>query len=380
VITQNRPPCSTATFNEQACQAAVPVPGPPGSSGGPGSVDSSASSSLSSSPPQEPTDQEITESRLQPMPPAWWATGARAMAEADHRTPVPGQSFPKVMHALLDPRGSGWEPQPSKTRDWHRAAAHCEPVRRGHALPAQHADTTNSSGSMEGPACHRSDPQRHQNGRGRIQSEMHNPFEIFLTSLVSIRKPDGSTFERLKCSVKDNKVEIHDATLPVDCGDVVIHHLPSGREEIYDVASVSFQEGIAGHVPGWLVLNCVRRNSSMPVFTSQYAVTLIRDAGTPEEQRWETRMGGDLTRKALFYLDDRVRTGDEIHADFFDEPRIVSRVNPCTTMTGISHWEAEMVPQSDWRARQRSMQPSIVVSGQGARVNLGSVDRSVQQF
>jgi hypothetical protein len=32
------------------------------------------------------------------------------------------------------------------------AATRCEPVRRGHALPAQHADTTNSAGSMEGTA------------------------------------------------------------------------------------------------------------------------------------------------------------------------------------------------------------------------------------
>jgi CheY-like chemotaxis protein len=50
----------------------------------------------------------------------------------------------------------------------------------------------------------------------------------------------------------------------------------------------------------------------------------------------------------LFYLQDRVKTGDEIHSDVFDEPRVIVRVDPALVMEGVSHWEATIVPRSQW--------------------------------
>ena len=96
---------------------------------------------------------------------------------------------------------------------------------------------------------------------------MHDPFEVFLTSLVSIRQPDGTQFEKLKASVRDNKIEVHDVSLAIDVGDVAIRHLPNGREEYYRIISVDFKEGVADAVPDWLELHC-ERISNMPVFGS----------------------------------------------------------------------------------------------------------------
>ena len=208
---------------------------------------------------------------------------------------------------------------------------------------------------------------------------MHDPFEVFLTSIVSIRKPDGTLIEKLKASASDNKIEIHDVSLTVDVGDIAIRHLPNGREEYYRVIGISFKEGITNVIPGWLELRC-ERIINMPVFGSYYEVTIVREAGTAEEASWKTQMGGDLARKALFHVEDRVKTGDEIHCDVFDEPRVVARVDPSLCMEGVSHWEATIVPRSEWNRLHRNIQSTIMVTGQGARVNLGSLDQSVQHF
>ena len=118
----------------------------------------------------------------------------------------------------------------------------------------------------------------------------------------------------------------------------------------------------------------------MPVFGSHSLVTIVRARGTPEEKTWEAQMGGDRARKALFYLDDRVKTGDEIHCELFDEPKVISKVDPSLTMSGVSHWEAEMMPQSEWSRRHAAALPNIMMTGQGARVNIGSSDQSIQHF
>lgn len=117
----------------------------------------------------------------------------------------------------------------------------------------------------------------------------------------------------------------------------------------------------------------------MPVFMSHHRVTIVRDVGSPTETRHEANMGGDLDRKALFYMQDRVQTGDQIYYEFFDEPRVIVRVVPEQTSSGPSHWRAEMMPLSEWR-RHTALRRNVHVSGQGARVNINSVDQSVQNF
>jgi hypothetical protein len=88
----------------------------------------------------------------------------------------------------------------------------------------------------------------------------------------------------------------------------------------------------------------------MAVFGRSIDVEIVHAPGTVEEKRWSTTMGGDLATKALFHPVDRVVTGDEVHASLFDEPRVISSVNPVTTLDGtVSHWEARMTPLSRWQ-------------------------------
>jgi hypothetical protein len=90
----------------------------------------------------------------------------------------------------------------------------------------------------------------------------------------------------------------------------------------------------------------VERNSQLVVLGSSRRVTIVRAAGTPEELRWDTEMGGDFDAKALFQAPDRVLTGDEIHCDIFDRPRIVARVKPKLLADGeVAYWEAAITPR-----------------------------------
>ena len=119
----------------------------------------------------------------------------------------------------------------------------------------------------------------------------------------------------------------------------------------------------------------------MPVWRRSVDVDVVQAPGTPEEKRWSASIGGDLDTQALFYASDRIRIGDEIHSEFFDEPRIVASVTPVTASDGsLTHWEARMVPLSQWKRASRPPSPQYIASGQGARINVGSTDHSVQQF
>jgi hypothetical protein len=85
---------------------------------------------------------------------------------------------------------------------------------------------------------------------------------------------------------------------------------------------------------------------TMATFNSR-PITVVRDAGRPSETRWGTQMGGDFVHKALFNTRE-IRTGDEIHCELFDEPRVVSRVDPVLAHSGVTHWEAKIMPRSEW--------------------------------
>jgi hypothetical protein len=63
-------------------------------------------------------------------------------------------------------------------------------------------------------------------------------------------------------------------------------------------------------------------------------------------------MGGDFAAKALFFPEDRVAIGEEIHYDeLFDEPRVVVRVIPILASGEVMHWEADIMPRSAWNLR-----------------------------
>lgn len=117
------------------------------------------------------------------------------------------------------------------------------------------------------------------------------------------------------------------------------------------------------------------------VFGRPVRVTVIRGAGLPDEQRWETAIGGDLKRLALFQDDEMPRTSDQLTCSRFDEPRVVTAVYPVDNLAGtVSYWEAEIEPLSRWQRENRPPSAVVHVTGHGARANINSVDNSVQTF
>jgi hypothetical protein len=106
-----------------------------------------------------------------------------------------------------------------------------------------------------------------------------------------------------------------------------------------------------------LELPVEKGKNPMSVFVSSRTVTVIRDAGTPAETRWTTQMGGDFVHTGLFH--EQVKTGDEIHCELFDEPRVIVRVDPVLMMVGIAHWKATIMPCLEFDRRYRTVKPNV---------------------
>ncbi len=81
------------------------------------------------------------------------------------------------------------------------------------------------------------------------------------------------------------------------------------------------------------------------LFGTNLTVTVIRDAGTPQEKQWTATVGGDLRHLLLFHWYETVKTGDTVYSELFDEPRVIVRVDP-VLHPGLTHWEATIIPQS----------------------------------
>lgn len=91
-----------------------------------------------------------------------------------------------------------------------------------------------------------------------------------------------------------------------------------------------------------------------PVFTLSHSVLLIRGRGSDQEQSREVIAGGLLDTEALFHVDAHVKRGDVIEAELLDEPRIIIAVHPQMTMSGVSHYKADLEPLSVWLERQQA--------------------------
>ncbi|MGA2154511.1 MAG: hypothetical protein ABSH37_08850 [Bryobacteraceae bacterium] len=86
------------------------------------------------------------------------------------------------------------------------------------------------------------------------------------------------------------------------------------------------------------------------VFGTSRPITVVRDAGTAAEFRWDTCAGGDFKKYLLFRTQDRVKTCDGVHCELFDEPRIIVRVDPDLMQGGVRNWRATITPRSLWRS------------------------------
>ncbi len=116
------------------------------------------------------------------------------------------------------------------------------------------------------------------------------------------------------------------------------------------------------------------------VFGRPIHVTITRNPGSPDEQRREALIGGNLRDTVLVQPEDHPVTGEQLTSPIFDEPRVIAAVHPVTSLDGsISYWEASIVPLSQWQRENRPpTSHTINVTGQGNRVNIDSVDQSVQ--
>lgn len=119
----------------------------------------------------------------------------------------------------------------------------------------------------------------------------------------------------------------------------------------------------------------------MPVvFGRTVSGFIIRGLGTHNEHKFAVDFGGDLIRNALFQTRDRPLKGDELESYLWEENRVVTRVDAHTNLDGgVAYWEARIVPKSEVQ-RAAGSPIGITISGTGNRINIGSVDHSIQTF
>jgi serine/threonine protein kinase len=92
----------------------------------------------------------------------------------------------------------------------------------------------------------------------------------------------------------------------------------------------------------------------MVVFGRAVGVIIVSGRGTDHERQVSANIGGNLRDTILLQPRDRPKVGDEVECSLFDEPRVITRVDPETTLDGrVSMWHATIVPKSEWEERRR---------------------------
>ena len=96
-------------------------------------------------------------------------------------------------------------------------------------------------------------------------------------------------------------------------------------------------------------------------FGMYHNVTVVRKAGErDEERRDDVRVGGSLDHNILFHPDVDIKPGDQIHSPALHEPRVVDDTHPHFASSGITHYEADLVPLSDYEAFHQPVVPTMV--------------------
>lgn len=86
-------------------------------------------------------------------------------------------------------------------------------------------------------------------------------------------------------------------------------------------------------------------------FGMYHDVTVVRNAGEPEEERRDhIRAGGSLDYNILFHPDVDIKPGDRIHSSALHEPRVVDDTHAHFASSGITHYEADLVSLSEYEA------------------------------
>ncbi len=71
-------------------------------------------------------------------------------------------------------------------------------------------------------------------------------FKAMLNDIVSLHKSDGRIFENIRANVQPKKIFVHDASIPIEEGDVILRALPNGLTERYLVIDRGFHQAFHG--------------------------------------------------------------------------------------------------------------------------------------
>jgi hypothetical protein len=107
-----------------------------------------------------------------------------------------------------------------------------------------------------------------------------------------------------------------------------------------------------------------RAESATSIIGPNRPVQLVRRAGSPDEKRFATVMGGDFVHSLFVLAPDQPEIRDEVRCEAWDEPRVINQVEPVVVQHGLSHWVAGITPRSEWRLQHDRREPVQGLLGQ----------------
>jgi hypothetical protein len=88
-------------------------------------------------------------------------------------------------------------------------------------------------------------------------------FDDMMNDVISVLKPDGRRFDRLKSVVERDAIIFDDVNVPLEEGDHIERQLPGGRTELYEVLDSGFNRG-GGGIPDFYHAKVRKTTSRLP--------------------------------------------------------------------------------------------------------------------
>jgi hypothetical protein len=103
-----------------------------------------------------------------------------------------------------------------------------------------------------------------------------NPFASMANDKISIVKPDGQIFEKIKANVQPTMIFIYDEKIPLEENDKIYRQIPSGLVETYVVLDRGYYSafhGIPGHYQAKVKKEGSISNDKYKSITNNYYLT-----------------------------------------------------------------------------------------------------------
>ena len=97
-------------------------------------------------------------------------------------------------------------------------------------------------------------------------------FDEFMKDTLTLRKPDGRSYEGIKACVTGKGIAIPDVSLPLETGDCLSRTLPNGSVEEYVVDDAGFQSARM-EIPAQFVAKCRKRGVPPNLGSNQFVVS-----------------------------------------------------------------------------------------------------------